>query len=266
MKLISVNIGRFPDYLRPYVKQKEISLKQAIPEISKRLKATEADVICLQELWTGQKKMAQALSDVYPYSFLDTRCGRYLVGFHSGMAIFSKKPLTKLVLEDYKIVRGDEGLAKKGIMGVEVEDWLIFTTHGNAGDGNLKNFFAKIPLIGNWLNKKILHLNRTYSEVARAQWQQGHDVISRFTDKNKKTVYVGDFNVSSECEEMFDTLDARDTFDHGKSPRDGQQSADPRPRIDLLLDINNSVSGYSILEDILPYPYADHLTIIGYLS
>jgi endonuclease/exonuclease/phosphatase family metal-dependent hydrolase len=115
---------------------------ERLPLIITALKALDADVICMQEIWpvyTNGPELAAALADVYPHSFW-TWEGEY--GLRNGLLIVSKHPLYRGRTLRYAM--GNDGpTLDRMALGVTVVDategWHanVVCTHLHAGLGDL---------------------------------------------------------------------------------------------------------------------------------
>jgi len=109
---------------------------ERLPLIISALKALDADVICLEEVWpvyTNGPNMAAALADVYPYAFW-TWTGTYQL--RNGLLIVSKHPLYRG--REIRYTMGNDGptLDRMAIGAVAVaDDWHlnVVCTHFHAG-------------------------------------------------------------------------------------------------------------------------------------
>lgn len=286
MKVLSVNLHLFPDYL----KQNELSTSATVNGIVERILALsdEPDVIVFQELWTGKGRylLSNMFKDRWPYILTDCRIGKFLFGLNSGLAVYSKYPIVDFVRCDYRDRMGDEVFARKGCLALKLEIganedgskkyFYCFNTHLQAGIGRIASYLDKIPLLGPWLNKIILHTDKSTSEVKRKQIDQAKQIIDNFVgeDANKGVhmLFAGDFNTSNtdvvEYDYMLNAFDAIDTFSSEYSPYPGSVISEKNVnrRIDYQLDMtkgNNKLKGYSIIDETLPVPYSDHMTLHG---
>jgi endonuclease/exonuclease/phosphatase family metal-dependent hydrolase len=114
---------------------------ERLPLIITGLKALDADLICMQEIWpvyTSGPDLAAALADTYPYSYW-TWEGQY--GLKNGLLIVSKHPLYRGRTLYYAEGNGGPTLDRMAL-GVtvvnETEDWHanVVCTHMHAGLGD----------------------------------------------------------------------------------------------------------------------------------
>jgi endonuclease/exonuclease/phosphatase family metal-dependent hydrolase len=175
------------------------------------------DVICLQELFTNSSRniIKNGIEHIYPYNYIDYSCGKFLIGVNSGLAIFSKYPISSQILHTYKKYRGVENFAKKGVMGICIElendkHCYVFTTHIQSGLGGS-------PKILDWLDK-ILNITDLGSDDLKL-----YQVASIINTINKLIVgkapifVAGDFNIEANTElytEMLNILDSKKLYDN----------------------------------------------------
>lgn len=279
LKVLSVNLHLFPAWL----KQNKLSTEDGVDGIVERIKGLiggdlEPDILVFQELWApkGRYLMTKGLQDIWPYFLLDDRCGRFIIGINSGLAIFSKYPIVDYIRSDYRDKMGDETFARKGCLGVKIEVeakyFYLFNTHLQSGIGVIAEYFNKIPKLGHWLSKIILGSTKSSTEVRRKQVAQAEEVIEEFTfgvKEGEKMLFCGDFNTSNkkvaEYDNILEVLGAVDTFDAELSPFRGTITSRKNKdrRIDFQFDLSRGLKGYSIITETLPPPYSDHMTLHG---
>lgn len=217
------------------------------------------DVIALQEMWnsTARETLRTSLLVLYPYSFSDETPGKFLIGMNSGLMILSHYPIRRTILHHFTVYRGDEHLAKKGVIGVEIqaEDnrFAVFTTHLQAGPG---------ICVWSYIDRNALPTNI----ISTLQANEIKQTMDEFNSPYP-TLLVGDFNVDANVKDveyqqvMHNLGNPRDTYEgpaEGTSWNNGVQS---NSRVDWIL-ARNIIGHSSIRTDIGP-DISDHLTVIG---
>jgi endonuclease/exonuclease/phosphatase family metal-dependent hydrolase len=259
IKLLSLNTWQFPYGL---VSSNNYQRASKMAEVI-REKNEEYDVIALQEMWSNQTRryFYEKIKDLYPYRSEDNQWGYLVLGFHSGLAIYSKYPITRHVQHTFKNFRGIESFAKKGILGVELEvkqePVFVFTTHLQAGPGG--RFFQ-------WWdqNKPPTH------EISILELQEARAAMNQFIQNRcGLTLLIGDFNIDAGNEEYRNALAALDpvydTFDESRSKYRGTSWNNPSldNRIDYIMSLDHHPDGYSVITDSFGADVTDHLGVVG---
>lgn len=229
-----------------------------------RAKHEEFDVLAFQELWSNvtRKFIYKKIKDLYPYRFQDNQYGVGALGFHSGLAIYSKYPIVRMGQMTYRNARSHENFAKKGVLGVELnvqgKTAYVFNTHLQAGPGG--SFFR-------WWDRG----KPTTAEISVLQLKEARAFITQFVVQPTAPIFfIGDLNISARNESEYNSglaalLDARDTFDPTRSKIIGT-SWDSFPsdhRIDYILHLGAQAEGYSFVTDYFGANVTDHLGVTG---
>ncbi len=222
------------------------------------------DVICFQELFRGESRdiLVRWLSENYPYFIADYSRGRYLIGVNSGLAIFSKHPITRDIFHRFTTFRGVENFTKKGVLGVEIDiegtAVHVFTTHLQTGLGSE-------PCIC-----KLFDRNKMTSvEIKTKQVKEIKSVITQFAGDRDNIILTGDMNIRADSE-LYDmaygklsSVSLLDTFSPDVSELQTTVIGKDR-RIDYIWfdGVGNSI--------IVPYfrsspEITDHNGVVGYL-
>lgn len=197
--------------------------------------AKKVDIVCFQEFFDVSAKMTFILEtqDLFPHRIIDTRCGKYILGMNSGLAIFSTLTLGEPRVfpfgpyhqfYDYKWTIGDSGLARKGILGVKVNvgtsgEFYMLTTHMQAG------WSKPFIIFDFWKNhfNPILDTN----VISALESQEGKTFIDFMTTLTTPSVsgvgaptnfiFCGDFNTravtqSTNIKGMLQNLGTIDTY------------------------------------------------------
>tara|TARA_B100000963_G_scaffold186401_1_gene162019 strand:+ start:2290 stop:3024 length:735 start_codon:yes stop_codon:yes gene_type:complete len=158
-----------------------------VPEISKYLLTSSADVIVLQEAFhrKARQKLISVLSDKYP--FHTQRGPVSFWGVSSGLLIFSNKPILNQSNTSFSRARVSDRLAKKGVISIKIEvnnqDVHIFGTHLQTGGA-----------------KKSI-------EIQKAQLKTIESLVKK-TAFSSLIIYAGDFNIHPD-EKIFEFLSNR---------------------------------------------------------
>tara|TARA_Y100001978_G_C23681745_1_gene429473 strand:+ start:649 stop:1383 length:735 start_codon:yes stop_codon:yes gene_type:complete len=158
-----------------------------VPEISKYLLTSSADVIVLQEAFhrKARQKLISVLSDKYP--FHTQRGPVSFWGVSSGLLIFSNKPILNQSNTSFSRARVSDRLAKKGVISIKIEvnnqDVHIFGTHLQTGGAE----------------KSI--------EIQKAQLKTIESLVKK-TAFSSLIIYAGDFNIHPD-EKIFEFLSNR---------------------------------------------------------
>ena len=158
-----------------------------VPEISKYLLTSSADVIVLQEAFhrKARQKLISVLSDKYP--FHTQRGPVSFWGVSSGLLIFSNKPILNQSNTSFSRARVSDRLAKKGVISIKIEvnnqDVHIFGTHLQTGGAE----------------KSI--------EIQKAQLKTIESLVKK-TAFSSLIIYAGDFNIHPD-EKIFEFLSKR---------------------------------------------------------
>lgn len=264
------------------------------------------DIIVFQEAF-DRNALSTALFNeirlIYPYTFFDQRINAYVGGgVASGLALLSKYPIKMSLLEDYTCWAGVEALARKGIMGVELNidgcPFYMFTTHLQAGVskdwfvkliGKSRDVFSQIkgskPRSCKIGNRVVDPNSISGDEIRIAELYQAKELIDHFVkDKNAPIVLAGDFNISRTRDrdektnklyyyELFKIFPgALDTYLNGSKQinssswdPDGTYKPDESDRVDyvLLLNHKSNITGKSDIINNFTHEMTDHLGIMA---
>lgn len=241
----------------------------------------EPDVICLQEVFDYDAIMhiKSQLNTIYPYDYIDERIPAWFVGVDSGLAIFSKYPITQRFIYTYKYCTGDCILSKKGVMGVKVDvngkEICVFNTHMQAGPNKSYLFkflylFCKNQING--INVRRLSTN----QVRMMQLREAKTHIELFAG-DTPSIFVGDFNIDSYDQTYFkDPLDNEEitvanminkVFPHTETYRRDMSASiysiyDDNKRIDHMLAVQG-IEGMSYIVDTFTEKMTDHRGVYG---
>ena len=158
-----------------------------VPEISKYLLSSSADVLVLQEVFhrKSRRQLIQLLSDQYPFHTQEGPASFW--GVSSGILVFSKDSILKESTASFSKARGSDRLAKKGAVCVQFEnnkqDIYIIGTHLQAG-GSEKSREAK--------KEQLKTIESLMKEIP----------------PSGLIIYAGDFNIAPD-EKLFASLSNR---------------------------------------------------------
>ncbi len=222
------------------------------------VKDPQYDIICLQELFRNKSRdiAVRWLSEKYPYFIVDKSRGRYLIGVNSGLAIFSKHPITRDTLHRFTTFRGVENFTKKGVLGVEIDvegsAIYIFTTHLQTGLGSE-------PCICKLFDRNKL----TSNKLKTIQLDEITAVIEKFAEDSTNVILTGDMNIRADSDlydiayEKFSSIGLLDTFFSESEVQNTVIGKDRR--IDYIWF---SGTGDSIIIDFNP-KITDHNGVVG---
>ncbi len=173
----------------------------------KNMGKLQPDVIAFQEAFDKRRVnsyLYKVIKDRYPYAYFDDRAGSYLGGVNSGLVIFSKYPIKRKMIKDYECWAGVEALARKGIMGVELDvdgcPFYLFNTHLQAGVDRawyIKMFGVR-PRSCEGKSPNSL----SSSQIVQMELRQAKREIQKFVGtkdyftKEAPILLVGDLNIS----------------------------------------------------------------------
>ena len=260
MKVLSLNVGQLKFPLGKG--QRNVRALMLGDILSKE----KYDVICFQELFRkkAQDILIRWLDEIYPYYVVDRSRGKYLVGANSGLAIFSRHPITREIRHRFTTYRGVENFAKKSVWGVELDvegtPVCVFTTHLQTGIGSE-------PCICKLLDKN----NLSSDALKTLQLKEIVRVVKEFAGENDNVVVTGDFNIRAGSKlhgvmyEKFSSIELLDTF----SPEDSELQSTVIGKEDKRIDyIWFDGTGDSIITgDYHTSPeITDHNGVSGYLD
>lgn len=258
LKIATINAAQFPWPLGLDERDKRLG------KLIDILIGLNTDVVCLQEMWSLKRcrRLRESLKIMYPYSFIDERWGRYLIGLASGLMILSKHPIERKILKSYKMYRGDEHLAKKGCMGVEIKlgdkGISVFTTHLQAGPGI-------------WLWKLFDWMKPPTNIISEIQCDEMYSHIIEFNLKYP-LVITGDFNVDaneSPNDEYMRCMRAlrhpRDTYIGERNGTTWKNGNESMSRIDYIL-CDYGILGHSTIRRDVGPEVSDHLLVSADLN
>lgn len=257
LRLLTLNTWQFPYGI---VSRDNFERADNLVTIIRR-KQEEFDVIAFQELWSNEtrSRIYGQISDLYPYQYEDDDWGYLVLGFHSGLALYSKYPIKRHMLHTYNNYRGIENLAKKGILGIELDikgqSVYVFTTHLQAPEDS--NIFS-------WWDKT----KPNAGEIVVLQLNEARQHIDEFiTDKTAPAFLMGDLNMPAEAPIYHKGLDALgaayDTFDSLKSKEAGTFWINPttKERIDYIFTLNHPLPGFSVIVDYFGPSESNHFSV-----
>ena len=261
-KLLSLNIQQFTPGIGSTNNCERA--KRLVKIINER--TDEYDVIAFQELWSNRTRRAiqKEIQKNYPYHFKDQHYGAYLLGYHSGLSIYSKFPIKRKIQHTFTAYRGPEDFSKKGVMGVELDvngkPVYLFTTHLQAGDGGC--FFRCID-----------PTRPTTDEIASLQVRAIRKTMDHFIDtgtaRNVPIFLIGDFNIRADDPVAFSDLlaalqDGQDTFNAKASSYQGSVwGKETSERIDYIFNLGMQVKGDSTVIGTFGEDVTDHLAVKG---
>jgi endonuclease/exonuclease/phosphatase family metal-dependent hydrolase len=113
---------------------------ERMPMLIDAIKAADADVVCLEEVWnkyTTRREMANMLAPAFPYAFWTDTNTTGATGYANGVLIVSKQPLYKG--RKLRFVANDpEGFVDRVIIGADVlmpdSYFHLMCTHTQAGE------------------------------------------------------------------------------------------------------------------------------------
>ncbi len=262
LKILTLNVGQLKF---PIGKGKRNLRALMLGEILSNEK-NPYDVICFQELFRkkAQDILIRWISEIYPYYIVDRSCGRYLVGGNSGLAIFSRHPITREVRHRFTAYRGVENFAKKSVWGVELDvegtSVCVFTTHLQTGISNE-------PCICKLFDKNNLSSNA----LKTLQIEEIITVVENFTGENDNVIVTGDFNIRAGSDlhgvmyEKFSDVGLLDTFSAEDSDLRSTVIGEEDKRIDYIWFDGTGdsiiIGDYRTTPDI-----TDHNGVSGYLD
>ena len=264
--LLTLNVAQQPVRIFTGLKNRNKRARRLVDKIFEL--NPQPDIICFQELFRkkSQKLIIKALKHIYPFYYLDESPGKYIIGVNSGLAIFSKFPITEKTLYTYTKFRGVENFAKKGLMGIKIQiddnnEMYVFTTHLQTGIG-AEPCICKYFDTNDWSSNQLKSF----------QVQEAIDQITHIThDKHIPIVFTGDFNIRAikplynTIQEKLDNIGLNDIYDEDESPIDTTVIGKPDRRIDYIW---TNTTGNSVVTtefgDIVGY-ITDHYGVIGYI-
>lgn len=260
-------------------------------ETIKDMGVLQPDVIAFQEAFDRKRLLSEfygQLKNIYPYTYFDSRLAAYLGGVDSGLAIFSKYPITKKMIKDYDCWAGVEALARKGIMGVKINvdgcPFYLFNTHLQAGVDRqwyIRAFGLRPRSCEGKSPGKL-----SSSEIVQIELRQAKREIEKFVETKDyfnltaPILLVGDLNISrirdeEDYEVLLETFPAvLDTYYNGSqkvksSSWDKGKVADSQTdRVDYAL-LLNPIPGIDAQSNIIKNFTADmtdHLGVLVELS
>lgn len=278
LRVMSLNLWMFPQLL-PLSQYGDDRMTGLIKYV--RDNHEKFDVLAFQELWSSDLRLRfqQEVADLYPFSRLDNEPGGLWFGLGSGLAIFSKYPITRSVQHAFTSYRGPEDFARKGCMIVELRvgnrNFYLIDTHLQGGTGGAD--FADVD-IG----------KPSTEEIATTQLQEIRQTLADFIiDKTAGRLLVGDFNITDTGEEhdaMLKTLaPVRDTHTNVGSLTGSHWNNFGEPnekvsndRVDFMFILDRDFPGTSIVFDMgktmvldpdtlkpKPFDISDHLPTLG---
>lgn len=175
--------------------------------LAQEIKRIQPDILCVQELFYRRSRevLVKELSDLLPYVYLDCRCGKYLVGVNSGLAIFSRFQIVEEGLMQFKTHAGVDTFARKGIMKIQVHDdeiggdLTVFNTHMQAGIGSTPWPFRVLDRL-----RGVAKLSS--DDLSQAQARELFDVVMMVEEDHGIGILAGDFNIRA-SEELFHAVE-----------------------------------------------------------
>jgi len=274
LTVVSVNSAQQPKWIPGAMGYQDARAKQLAEDIL----AHDPDVVCIQELFRkgSQKIVRDHLKEELPYFYIDTSCGKYIIGVNSGLAIFSRYPISNQSLYRYKVYRGVENWAEKGVMHVTVdfEDTSVevFTTHLQTGLG-------AEPCICKYFDRN------QYSSDQLKEMQVNELINQAKKYEGNPMIIAGDFNIRAESDvydvvagNFEETLQVNDVFDASKSPCSSSVVGKTDHRIDyvwtnvkdayyIILEPWKRKNGEFVGPKVDPKVFVtDHHAIIGFIN
>ncbi|MFN8373498.1 MAG: endonuclease/exonuclease/phosphatase family protein [Anaerolineae bacterium] len=152
---------------------------QALEAVETWLRATNADVVLLQEIPPAYAvETVPHLADIYEHQFFQTTNERYW-----GNGILSRYPL----IERENVLMGDEGLQQRVVIEVEGQQMVIYNVHFYMPQTDTPHFV--LPVDYPYLNIALL-----YDDPLRNRQIQG--LLDAVRTEQTPTVVGGDFNMS----------------------------------------------------------------------
>ncbi len=159
------------------------------------------DIIVLQETFDYRivrNNIYNKIKDIYPYFYIDDRCGRFWLGVNSGLSIFSRYPIKDKIIYDYKFKSGDSLLSRKGIMGIKVDVQgqiiSIFNTHMQAGNKDTFIFRLLSSITKHNVDEIDMRKLNT-KQIRHMQLLEAKSIIDKFGEG--MIIYAGDFNINA---------------------------------------------------------------------
>lgn len=131
IKIVSWNVFLRPEILTDYQLER-------VDQISATLKKTDADVLCLQELFHSRfrKRLMDSLHTIYPFHVKPGRRGFRIT---SGLMLFSKHEIIDHDISYFTNGSGSDKMAWKGVQSATIQykdsSFVIANTHLQAGSG-----------------------------------------------------------------------------------------------------------------------------------
>lgn len=259
IKVLSLNVQQFPWYT--CLSTDNVARAQRLAERLLEHK-DEYDVIAFQEMWSNTTRQAvrQHIATEFPYAHEDNQYGKFGLGMHSGLAIYSKRPiLAAYGPETFTDYRGPEHFAKKGVMGIKVAlnigvPMNVFTTQLQAGPGG--SVFQE-------LDKG----KPATTEISGLELKQIRAFIDKCTaGPQAPTLLMGDFNFEAsndnpEYTNIASVLHGVDTFNTLLSA--GTSSIwDGDKRIDYIVSMANTRGSSWIVNEFGP-DISNHCAVVG---
>ena len=264
MQILSLNLALQPSRIPGHRKQQQARIEWLL-EMINRSSDDVPDVLCFQELYRPyDRQVAEKLQMDYPYQYYDGRKGKWLVGVHSGLAIFSKIPISNPSIHDYSVYRGVENFARKGLMHVRLENGIdLWTTHLQSGIGSE-------PCIC-----KLFDRNKLSSDELKTRQLQELVRELRYYGPEENHVLVGDMNIRATSELYSDVMQPMmqeelfmwDCFDPNQSVQEQNTTVVDKAdrRIDQCWTNMDGDEIYSVIDDTFPH-VSDHHAIRVYLD
>lgn len=240
LKIITLNICMIP-WFYPFTIGNNTSRAHGI---CSKLKELDYDIICLQELFDEDIRSIFVTQLSNYHSVLDMRPQGMFKGVNSGLAIFSKYPLTDIKGYNFPYFRGVETFAQKGFQicktKINGETINIINTHLQS-DTYENNYFF------NYFANTDLSIDEIKEEEIK--------ILSQFTTtlSSEKIILCGDLNIDSQTRlysSMLYLLVLGDGFNSFASSSD---RSNKDGRIDYILAnfslSNKVISHFDLLTD-----------------
>lgn len=271
LRIMSLNFPVFTPVIRKFASPVGGSYKvrhrvKGLAQLLAGMGDERPEVVLLQEFWSNRERKVfyNDIKHLYPHKHEDNYFSPFFLG--SGLAIYSKYPLSDFHREYFKYYRGDESFANKGFLAATVHkeglEITFATTHLQAG----KKKHDK------WTSP---HHNLSTRQIAQLQMAQINEYFIKKYDRDIKNRYVfvaGDFNIGNDEPDYRDIFEAFDTATSmvcTESLRELQSTwgrARPGHIIDHVFSLGKDPqSGCVNVVDTIGDDISDHKALIGTL-
>lgn len=222
IKIVSWNVFLRPEILPDYQLER-------VDQISATLMKTEADVLCLQELFHSRfkKRLMDSLSSVYPYY---VKPGKRGLRFTSGLMIFSKYKIIDYDISYYTNSSGVDKMARKGIQSATIRfkdtNLVIANTHLQSGQG------VKEQMVRSFQYRRINTMMQDY-------YRKDFWIVGDFNTSADSAAFI---ELKSTCSVIDANIISSDLKFTSNFPDNGLYKSDGKipKRIDFVLKDENS--------------------------